>query len=299
MRIFIQASLFLLFSVNANAQKLQASNIYLFEMKQLTDSVFTFTNPKFLTGFNKDGYNNQPNFFSNNELFLTVQMSNDTTQTDIYKLDLSNRSLARVTATQESEYSPSIVIEEFEHLQNFYFSCVRVEKDESMRIWQFPLDRTENGWPVIKNLKNIGYYEWFNKDIVATFLVGPPHNITLVDRNTEGTEFITSNVGRCFKKISNKHIAYVHKIGQTFWQLKELEIENGRTLRVIEMPEGSEDFAYLPDGTYLTAKDTKLYKFNKKTDRSWIEIANFSAYRFEKITRIAVSDDLKIAIVVQ
>ncbi|HFC00936.1 MAG TPA: hypothetical protein ENJ53_09055, partial [Phaeodactylibacter sp.] len=56
---------------NANAQ-LPNCNIYLFQMEQKSDSLFLFKKPQLLTAFNSKGYNNQPAFLSNNEIYFSM-----------------------------------------------------------------------------------------------------------------------------------------------------------------------------------------------------------------------------------
>ena len=47
-----------IYSYNIAFTQLPNTNIYLFQMEQQSDSLFNFVNPKFLTEFNSDGYNN-------------------------------------------------------------------------------------------------------------------------------------------------------------------------------------------------------------------------------------------------
>ena len=90
------------------AQDLPNTNVYMFDIEKESDSLYHFNNPKFLTNFNADGYNNQPAFMSENELYLTVGIPG-ANQTDIYKLDIGNTTKLQVTRTQESEYSPTLM----------------------------------------------------------------------------------------------------------------------------------------------------------------------------------------------
>ena len=87
--------------------QLPNTNIYVFSM-QREGQQFYFNQPKYLTKFNSKGYNNQPYFANNNELYMTAQLATDTTQTDIYALNLLTKTRTRLTATPESEYSPML-----------------------------------------------------------------------------------------------------------------------------------------------------------------------------------------------
>ncbi|MCP3930707.1 MAG: hypothetical protein GY705_16580 [Bacteroidetes bacterium] len=286
--------LFCLFfvSIFGYSQDIPNTNIYLFEIDQATDSLFKFTNPKLLTFFNHSGYNNQPYFFSDNELYFSVRFPNET-QTDIYSLDLVNGTKTQVTATIESEYSPV-------RMPDFYnFSAVRVEKDEneSQRLWQFPVDRTTNGKPVFKYIKNIGYHHWLSGYKVALFLTGEPNTLVIADTRTDKTIHQTSNIGRCFQTLPNGNLAYVHKRSEQTWYLMELNTYNNRSEIITSTLPGCEDFTIMPDGTILMASDSKLFKFNKMIDNYWLEIADLKYYNIRNINRMTVSKDNKIALV--
>ena len=66
-----------------------------------------------------------PSFINPNELYLTVQMPEDTTQTDIYSLNLSTNTLTQVTKTVEGEFSPAYM--PTSNVGGAQFSAIRVE----------------------------------------------------------------------------------------------------------------------------------------------------------------------------
>ncbi|HHH49361.1 MAG TPA: hypothetical protein ENK52_00085, partial [Saprospiraceae bacterium] len=70
----LYTTLFLLFGiVSISFAQLPSTNLYSFKMNQVTDSLFIFSQPKFLTAFNQQGYNNQPKFINNEEIYFTVK----------------------------------------------------------------------------------------------------------------------------------------------------------------------------------------------------------------------------------
>jgi hypothetical protein len=108
MRKLTIATLALLLSAPTGfSQKLEHFDVLLFALNRKPDSVWYPFAPRFLTTYNSGGYNNQPQFVSPHELYLTVQMPADTTQTDIYALNLLLNTTTRVTATTTPEYSPT------------------------------------------------------------------------------------------------------------------------------------------------------------------------------------------------
>ena len=120
-----------------NGQGLPNTNILLFDLVKASEG-FSLGNPQFLTAWNRDGYNNQPAWVGDEKLLLTVGQRSDTTQTEIWELDLAARTLLQVTESVESEFSPTPMTD------GRHFSSVLIEKDgaETQRLWEFPLDRS-------------------------------------------------------------------------------------------------------------------------------------------------------------
>jgi len=290
---------FFIATCTLTAQKLPTTNVYLFDLDKKTDSLFTFTNAKLLTAYNPDGYNNQPSFISDNVIYLTTQMWYDTTQTDIYALDINRRTKTRVTETVESEYSPTLVPFSGENVPPM-FSCVRVEADAegTQRLWKFPIDRSNNGQPVFNTITGIGYNAWMNPREVGLFIVGEPHQLITAEPRSEGTTNIAANIGRCLKRMPGGNLAFVHMISETTWLIKKLNRSTYRPELVTAALKDCEDFAVLPDGTFIMGKGSKLYKFNKRRDIGWLEIADFARLNIQDITRLAINPSSnKIAIV--
>jgi len=291
---FLTLLVFVISVFVTSSQAQPVSNVYLFNMEQLNDQEFRFTNPQYLTYFNRNGYNNQPAFFSDNQIYISVQ-EKGMTQPDLYLLDLQNNTRALVTQTTEGEYSPSISPDPY------VFTAVRVENDRSQRLWQFPTDRLDNGTPVFKYIKNVGYYHWLSGSRVALFMVDDPNYLALANVNTDKTQRVISNIGRCFQTLPNGNLAFVHKVTDRTWYIKQLEVFSPALeseIVVTTLPE-SEDFVVLRDGTYLMGNGSKLFKYNPfiDKDQGWKEVGDFRYYGIRNITRLALSPGGKLAIV--
>jgi len=62
---------------------------------------------------------------------------------------------------------------------------------------------------------------------------------------------------------------------------------------------GVEDYAWMPSGTLLMGKDSKLFAVVPLSGNNWTEVADFSKAGVKRITRITVSPDgSRIALVV-
>ena len=256
------------------------------------------SSPKMLTAFNPIGYNNQPYWVSNDELYLTVRTLRDTSQTDIYALNLTKGTKMRVTATKESEYSPMLTP------NVYFFSAVRVEADadHTQRLWQFPIDRLEKGKPVFPTIRNIAYYQWINQKNVLLHIDSDP-TLLIIANTTDGSyKKITSDVGRCFQRLKNGNVAFIKKESTNKWYLCELNLldPNFAYKTITGVLNGSEDFAILDDGSFLMGNASKLYRFEPaKSERGWVEIADLRSFNIKSITRLAVSGDGKLALVGQ
>ena len=279
-----------IFSWTLSAQAPPNTNVYLFDLMVTDSNDFKLTQPKFLTNFNASGYNNQPTFIDNEKIMLTVQAPGEQ-QTDLYHLDLTNKIKTRFTGTYESEYSAGFVPAFRAKMASRQVSCVRVATDENKTqyLWQYPFDRSSEGSAILENLTGVGYYAWSNTKKLALFIVGEPHTLVAVDLKTNNQVTITSNIGRCLRKFPNGDIAFVHMIDEKTWLLKRLNMSTYQPELVTAMLEGVEDFTLLKDGTILIAKGSKIYKFNRKKDISWKEIANLSSLGLRNISRMSVN----------
>ena len=269
------------------------THIYLFKMEQFRDSVFQFKNPQLLTAFNEKGYNNQPAFFSNDEIYFSMGEASGTTPTNIASLNLENRVKTEVTLSADREYSPTPMLEPY------YFSCVRQEADgkNTQRLWVFPIDRSSKGQPILPNTTGVGYHCWLGKETVALFIVGDPVTLAIADTRDKTVKTITSNIGRCLRKMENGNLAYIHKASESKWTIKELDVKTLRSSTIVSTVPQSEDFVILPNNTFLMASGSKLYKYKKGWDTAWLEVGDFSKLGLKNITRMAVSNDGKLALV--
>lgn len=289
MRFF--TTLFYIFTASLLfAQGPTKTNVYLFDLSINKERSYDLTNPKFLTQFNQNGYNNQPGFIGNDQLMITVQFPGDS-QTDLYKLDLRKWEKTRFTATAESEYSARLMPSTGASSNNQHISCVRVETDGNATqvLWKYPLNQSDDGNRLLSDLTAIGYYDWSSRDKLAAFIVGEPHSLVAVDRRNDEVIKITENIGRCIQHFPNGDIAFVHKTSEDSWLLKRLNMATYEPELVTAMLDGAEDFVILRNGTVIMGKGSKLYKFNRLMDIEWKEIADLAHLGIKNISRMAVN----------
>lgn len=288
--------LFLLACVSALFAQ-QKSNVYLFDLRQYNDTTFQLSTPRYLTAFNATGYNNHPAFFSNDSLILSVQMPGDQ-QPELYLFDLRNKTKVRVTQTAAGEYSPFAIGD------GYRFSAVRQEysrTDTTLRLWEFPIDRLNDGRPVFKYYDNIGYYYWLNSGQVAVFLVGNPSQLAIADTRTDKLTPVATNAGRCFRRLPNGNLVYVQKSNYDSWKLRQKKLYGSGSDQAEDIADtipGAEDFVVLPDGSFIMGKGTRLYHLDPRAKNvQWQEIADLRFYSINNITRLALSGDMQLALV--
>ena len=236
------------------------------------------------------GYNNQPSFTSDGQSILYTSIRDK--QADIYRYDIHGEVTTQVTKTPESEYSPTLMPD------GKSISVVRVEADNTQRLWRFPLAGGEPSL-ILEKIKPVGYHWWLDEHTLALFILGKPNTLQLVDTRTEKAETIAENPGRILRRIPHeKKLSFVHKVSDQNWVIKAYDLKARTSASLIATLPGVEDYAWLPDGTLLMAKDSKLFAVVPLTGKTWGEVADFSQAGVKRITRIAVnSSGTRIAFV--
>ncbi len=282
--------------VTPSVAQLPITHVYCFNMER-DGAGINVKNAKFLTVFNPRGYNNQPQWVNNNELYISVQTPYDTNQTDILSLSLLYNTVTRVTATAESEYSPTVTPDPRS------FSCVRVDvpsRGGAQRLWSYPYDRSNGGRDLLSLHQGIGYHCWLTNEKVALFIVNGKENyLKIANTKDQSSIQLTSGIGRSLSRMSDGKLAFVQKATAQTWYIKSLDPITYSSNILIETLPGSEDFDLMPDGTFIMGYGAKLYGYNPSdVEKRWKELVDLSKYGLTNIKRIAISRELdKIAIV--
>src|ERR1700674_3969706 len=227
------------------------------------------------------GYNNQPSFTADGASILYTSIRDK--QADIYRYDIRGGTTTQITKTPESEYSPTLMPD------GKSISVVRVEADNTQRLWKFPI---AGGAPalILEKIKPVGYHWWLDDHTLALFILGKPNTLQLVDTRTEKAETIAENPGRILRRIPHENkFSFVHKISDKEWAIKAFDLRTRTSASLIDTLPGVEDYAWMPSGLLLMAKDSRLFSVIPLTGKSWSEVADFSGAGLKNITRIAVS----------
>ncbi|MGI9104860.1 MAG: TolB family protein [Pyrinomonadaceae bacterium] len=246
---------------------------------------------------NRAGYDNQPGFLADGQSLLYTSLR-EGDQTDIYRYDFKTKQTSRLTSTPESEYSPTLTPD------GKFFSVIRVEIDKTQRLWKFPL---AGGAPslVLPDLKPVGYHLWLDRRTLALFVLGAegkPNTLQLAPTDHTFLDTIHVNIGRALHLVPRREaFSFVHKISPDNWLIKIFDLKTKRSATLVNTLPGSEDLAWLPDGTLLMAHDAKLFRYDPAQPAAvWQQVADFSAAGLRRITRLALNPKAtRLALVAQ
>lgn len=273
----------LLFWGSVVTAQLPNTELYMLTLLNTGDNL-TVKDPVYLSGFNPEGYNNQPYFINPSELYITSNHY-DSNFTDFIKLDLQNEVYYRITETDSiSEYSPT------PRALSGYFSAVRVEKDGvTQSLWLYPENHSNHGKRILKDVDNVGYHCWLSENEIALFLVSTPMKLAIGNLETGNVATILEDIGRCFQQNSDGDLLFIHKASPESWYIKSYNVEDRKASTIVETRPKSEDFVLLPDGTILMAEGSKLYSIRPEVDEYWNEVMDFTEFGILNISRLAVS----------
>lgn len=229
----------------------------------------------------RPGYDNQPAFLADGTALYYTRIGDDG-QADVWRYDIAARRAAQVTATPESEYSPTALAGQPG------FSVVRVERDSTQRLWRFAPPAAPE--LLFERIAPVGYHAWAAPTVAALYLLGEPSALVIANTTTGRVDTMARDVGRSLHAIPGRPaVSFVQWVGRREPWLAEVDVTNRAVLRLVRMPAGAEFHVWTPHGLVLAAVDSKLYQWDPLSGGSWKEIANLRGAGLRGITRLAVS----------
>ncbi|MBL0294579.1 MAG: hypothetical protein IPQ04_10025 [Saprospiraceae bacterium] len=271
--------------ISSLGSQIPIQNVYLatFETVGLSSKV---TSISLIDNHNIGYYNNQPFYAKDSVLLYTANQKLDTLNTDIYALNFPHKTLQRITATTQSEYSPQWL------KGTEILTCVRVENNKSDQfLWAYPADRSSKGYNMIPSLKNIGYYSFIDPELVALFLVAEPHELVLYNFKTKKTEKIDHQIGRCIKTSDTKDVWYIQKNPTTDWVLKKWNFRTKQVETIKSMFMKGEDFIFPHQNKIWVSADNKIYESKLDAYEGWKMILDGQNWGLISITRMEKLDE--------
>lgn len=234
----------------------------------------------------RPGYDNQPFFLPDGRAFLYTSIREDS-QADIYRYDIDMKTSVRLTATHESEYSPTPLPD------GSGFSVVRVEADSTQRLWAFDLAGSRPRL-VLDSIKPVGYHAWADAHTLVLFVLGSPSTLQIADAGVPAArgEVFAKDIGRSLQRIPGRaSVSFVQRDSVAGAALEELDVPRRRVRMLVKVPAGADFFAWTPGGIVLTASGTKLYQWDSRRGGAWEQVADLTAAGLSSVTRLAVSPE--------
>lgn len=246
----------------------------------LDSDIWRTDSPRNLT--DRDGYDNQPAFTPDGSRLLYTSYRDG--QTDIWEIDLAAGVQRQVTATPESEYSPTPFGD------GSRFSTVRVETDGTQHLWSFAYPDGDEPRPLAPEVTGVGYHAWLDETTLALFVLGEPFTLRTLDLEAGFATTVAEEIGRSIHRIpGSSEASFVAPDGDGF-ALFAVAADGGERRRLAPAPASEHrDYAWMPDGTLLAAVGSKLYHLDPATGGGWLEIADLAESGVSDITRIAVA----------
>jgi hypothetical protein len=270
-------TLLLTFWVFYSFGQLPTTSIHQFKYIE-TDEGIDLLSPRYLTGFNPEGYNNQPLFLDRDNILISSNAS-ENEFTDIVQLNLRKDYYQYLTLTKGiSEYSPTPMPD------GKHFSVIRQEGD-AQTLWAYPFDGKNAGYPLL-DIEDVGYHIWLNEERLALFRVTDTVSFSLAYLENKKVVIKLNDIGRCFKLDQEGNLLFVQKVTSDFWYLKKYNLSDDKITVIAEID--VEDFEVLPSGSFIKASGNLLYRLSAKDD-NWKLVADLSDLGLNNITRIAVN----------
>lgn len=301
----------------AGAQSLPPNtDVYLAEIERIGDSIVV-GRPVNIT--RRAGYDNQPAFTPDSRSILYVAQRDG--QTDIWRYDIATRARVRLTRTPESEYSPTPVPGERR------FSVVRVERDSTQRLWTFAATGRDPRL-LLPSMKPVGYHAWIGANRLATFVLGSPSTLHVVNRDGQQDVVIARNVGRALQPLPVASSVLFTFTQQDAAGKLRIHAFTGRTQTmrygrrtvtrregaaaptttatvdsVVTVPEApyeliaaapdNEFHTWTPDNILVTATNSTLVRWNALLGAAaaWLPVADLRSFGVQNVSRLAMSAD--------
>jgi len=274
--------LFAFITCNVLAQ-MPNSDIYLFTIKR-TGSTMIVKKGENIT--KRDGYDNQPFFTPDNKSLLFVSIKEDLPtgqagkQADVYSYNLGNQKTTAITQTPVSEYSPIITPD------GKFFTAVVVEQDSTQRIYKYDL-KNKLKPELLFDEDSVGYYTWLNKDSVLYYKLTAPHSLHAYDIKNKRDVWIANSPTRSFKPVKNFSFFYcTQDKNESMVRIYNMRLKKSE--EYVAVKKENEDFIWDKTLGLIKSEGSKIMRYNDDI-KTWVEMADFSAFGVGKITRFAFS----------
>lgn len=242
--------------------------------------VRVFGAPKRISVHN--GYNNQPSFTRDGSsiLFNADPFGN----TDIFRYDIEGDTTYQVTKTQVGEYSPTPISAD-------RFVSVVVEPDGRQRLWVYDI-HTGASELYVSECDSVGYFDILSDGQIPMFVLGSPPSLRIWDPSTKTERRVEGIPGRSIRKHPRLDgFLFVDTSRPDRNLVVDVDPVTLSRQAIAQMPDGSQDLVFGPDGTLYASAGSKVYAYSSEADGVWKSVADFGGFGLSNISRMAVSPD--------
>jgi hypothetical protein len=285
MRALLSALVLASIAGNGLGAQVPNTDIYLAPLKHIRDSIVVGPAVNIT---HRAGYDNQPSFLPNSRAILYTAIGADG-HADIWRYDIAERRTSRVTSTAESEYSAVVMP------GGLRMSVIRVEADSTQRLWSFALDGS-NPQLLLTLLKPVGYHAWLGPTKLATFVLGTPATLHVIDSDGSRDEIRARDIGRSLQRIPGKDaFSYTQRDSARALCIMTQPVTGESERMLVRTPADNEYHAWTPDAQLLSATRSVLVRWNRALDATsgWLPVADLSKNGVRNVSRLAVSPDGK------
>ena len=259
------------------------SEIFLFSIDK-TDGKYSFSDAKNIS--NNAGYDNQPAFSLDGKsiLFTTNRREGNF---DIYEYSIADGKTSPLVTSVDNEYTAK-------QLDAETITFVREGKaDQTMTVYKMSRG-TKKEMPAFSVKEPIAYYA-FNKRGDALVWIRYAFMMHFVNTEKNINRYVANYAQPSVPHLipGTKNFSFMVRHPDDSLWIKEFDPETEAIRPIITSKDGKKDYTWLPDGSLLIGSGSKLFRFDEKTDETWVEIADLSSFGIKEITRMAVSSDGK------
>jgi hypothetical protein len=258
------------------------SEILLFSVDQ-NDGKTTFSGGKNVT--NNPGYDNQPSFSLDNRSLLFTSNRNGK-DTNIFEYFLADGRTEQITTSADNEYTAK-------DRDGKSLNFVREGSDQTMTVFSFER-QTKKESLAFKIKEPVAYYA-FNSKGDALVWVRYAFFIHWVNSDKNINRFVADYALPSTPQLipGTDNFSFVKRLPTDEMWIYEFNPTNQTIRPIVQNKDGKVNYAWMPDGSLLIGSGTKLFRFNEKSDKSWVEIGDLSSFGVKEILRLAVSSDGK------
>ena len=280
------AVIFACFSINLIGQGQSVSHLYSMDY-QLTNDTFSISGIHFLSDFNKEGFNGH---FDINEKKQVIYSANanlaNINATELILLDINESTLEILTNNNRHDDHPRFIGNSaYIQIQKLYGESILAIRSMSNAI---------QAEQILTNLSNINTAISLDNDAFILNLISDLDYLAVAYESDASFKILEANVGPRVVKFTDTQFFYIHKVRPDYWLIKRYDLEYLKKKSVVELPSGIDQFDMLPDGSFIIANGSKLFRFNPLVTEQWIEIEDLAEYGITNISQVGVGNGVII-----